>query len=377
MKKQLYVFLLLFPFFACAQNVGIGTTTPTAKLEVNEAIKSKILISSQNFNDTSQLVLKNRTAGNIGTDFTISSNRENGLRISSQSDLLGNQHDSILHATPNGRIGINRINPTERLDVNGNINLTGTIKANGVDGTAGQVLMKNSSGTLSWVNMSDFKNVATYTTSGAGIWIVPSGVTRILVEAWGAGGGGNAYAGGGGGGYAGGFFDVIPGSTINFSIGTAGVGANATAGDGLPTTVTVNTIVLTANGGNGADFITGSPISRGSGGGFNASGGYRNYFGATGNDGNAGSNSFIQQSATTFYEIADKADGGDAGNTTNTGAEGSLVIINVTTATTIKRSFIGVAKIPGGGGGGGYTPLSVGGFGNGQSGAGGMVTFHY
>jgi|GEM_PF-4636566 len=39
--------------------------------------------------------------------------------------------------------GIGTISPSQKLDVNGNINLTGTIKANGVNGTAGQVLMKN------------------------------------------------------------------------------------------------------------------------------------------------------------------------------------------------------------------------------------------
>lgn len=33
-------------------------------------------------------------------------------------------------------VGVGITNPAERLDVNGNINVTGTIKANGVDGTA-------------------------------------------------------------------------------------------------------------------------------------------------------------------------------------------------------------------------------------------------
>jgi hypothetical protein len=33
-------------------------------------------------------------------------------------------------------VGVGITNPAEQLDVNGNINVTGTIKANGVDGTA-------------------------------------------------------------------------------------------------------------------------------------------------------------------------------------------------------------------------------------------------
>ena len=42
-------------------------------------------------------------------------------------------------------VGIGNPIPAEKLDVTGNINVTGTIKANGVDGTANQVLAKNAS----------------------------------------------------------------------------------------------------------------------------------------------------------------------------------------------------------------------------------------
>ncbi|MEQ1935687.1 MAG: hypothetical protein ABL962_17660 [Fimbriimonadaceae bacterium] len=37
-------------------------------------------------------------------------------------------------------VGIGTTNPAEKLDVNGNINLNGTIKVNGQDGQAGQVV---------------------------------------------------------------------------------------------------------------------------------------------------------------------------------------------------------------------------------------------
>jgi hypothetical protein len=39
MKKQLSILFLFFPFFANAQNVGIGTINPSQKLEINGAIK--------------------------------------------------------------------------------------------------------------------------------------------------------------------------------------------------------------------------------------------------------------------------------------------------------------------------------------------------
>lgn len=86
-------------------------------------------------------------------------------------------------------VGIGNTNPGERLDVNGNINLNGTIKTNGVDGSSGQVLMKDNNGNLVWGDMSEFWNLATSIAAGAGIWTVPTGVTRVWVEVWGGGGG--------------------------------------------------------------------------------------------------------------------------------------------------------------------------------------------
>lgn len=78
-------------------------------------------------------------------------------------------------------LGINKTNPTESLDVNGNINLSGTIKANGVDCLANQVLMKNNTGAMVWGNLADYDmNGAQGYSSGEG------------------GGGGRQYGGSGG-----------------------------------------------------------------------------------------------------------------------------------------------------------------------------------
>ncbi len=49
-------------------------------------------------------------------------------------------------------VGIGTATPNEKLDVTGNINVTGTIKANGVGGTAKQVLQSNGNGTMGWAN---------------------------------------------------------------------------------------------------------------------------------------------------------------------------------------------------------------------------------
>ena len=121
MKKQLYLFgLLFFPFFIQAQNVGIGTTTPTEKLEVKNPLRSTLKISSSHFNDTTQLVLSNRDPINQGTDFLITARREQGLFFTSASDLPGNTKDSLFSILVGGNAGIGTKSPAYRFQVHNN-----------------------------------------------------------------------------------------------------------------------------------------------------------------------------------------------------------------------------------------------------------------
>ncbi|MBL7729150.1 MAG: hypothetical protein JNM68_15745, partial [Dinghuibacter sp.] len=101
-----------------------------------------------------------------------------------------------LHAQNTG-IGTNT--PTEKLDVHGNINITGVIKTNGTDGAPGQVLTRGSGNTLQWAtvnaNTSATENFQVFTATTAGAvqtFTVPAGVTKITAEAWGGGGTGGA-----------------------------------------------------------------------------------------------------------------------------------------------------------------------------------------
>src|SRR5689334_14005146 len=107
-------------------------------------------------------------------------------------------------------VGVGTTTPVERLDVNGNINLTGTIKANGTDGQPNQVLMKNNAGSFVWGDLCEYKNSVYYDAVATHSWTVPANVKRITVEAWGSGGGGSSYSGGGGGGYIVATFSVTP-----------------------------------------------------------------------------------------------------------------------------------------------------------------------
>jgi len=104
---------------------------------------------------------------------------------------------------------------------------------------AGKVLTSDSSGNASWKSLG-----ALPVTSGGGIpdnmrifdsngtWVVPDGVTKIMIEAWGGGGGGsgsgisdgNIGGGGGGGGYTKKIVRVSGGDTVNITIGGGGSG---------------------------------------------------------------------------------------------------------------------------------------------------------
>lgn len=115
--------------------------------------------------------------------------------------------------------------------------------------------------------------ITAYQTAGSYTWTVPAGVTRVLVEAWGAGGGGgwsSSGAHGGGGGAGGGaikLWDVAPGDELEIVVGSGGAGgvgpSNDDGADGGNTTVTLLGQSITGNGGGGGQA---SPPFGGSGG---------------------------------------------------------------------------------------------------------------
>ena len=273
-------------------------------------------------------------------------------------------------------VGINNPSPAERLDVNGNINVTGTIKANGTDGAAGQVLMKNSSGNLQWSDLSNYKNFTTYYFDGS--FTVPAGVTKIAVELWGAGGGGNGDASGGGGGYIMAVLNVTPGAIATIDIGTGGTGTsfNSAQGGGN-TTFSIGAVNLNAGGGFGAQYITATSFLLGAGGMFPVFiPGVNTYIGAKGFAGSSISRNFTQVNATTFYETIDGANGGHAWNAPEAAGKAGRMIWNITGSAIIQ--FVNGdlnGSSPGGGGASGFhytTGVTTGG-----NGGDGLVIVRY
>jgi hypothetical protein len=271
-------------------------------------------------------------------------------------------------------VGVGTATPAEKLDVNGNINVAGTIKANGTDGTAGQVLMKNGSGNLTWGDVTEFKNMATFIVPVAGNWVVPAGVTRIMAEIWAGGGGGSAFGGGGGGGYVRGIFTVTPADNISFNIGIGGSGGSDGTTGGT-TTLTAGLVTLTAFGGQGSVYDA-TVLTGGGGGQYSVTAGFTNFIGVRGNQGTPKIFNFLTSGTSNFTETSG-GNGGDAGNTTATGGMGRRRIYSLTTATETFSSPPEGGKQPGGGGGSGIGGIAMPTTGVGTVGGAGMVIIHY
>lgn len=169
----------------------------------------------------------------------------------------------------------------------------------------------------------------TITTTGAGTWIVPCGVTSITVEAWGAGGAGGGGTsnndsgdGGGSGAYTSGIFAVTAGSNIAYTIGVGGVGSTNNGTGGGDTTI----LGMIAGGGQGGDSNGGTVTGIGgtaSGGTINTNGnnGTAGGTGTGGNGGNApnGGNGGNGISNGNGQDGSNPGGGGGGGERANTG----------------------------------------------------------
>jgi hypothetical protein len=375
MKNLLLILPSIMALIVNGQNVGIGTSTPSGKLDIRSsasAASPSLLITDSTYKAFGVLRIQNVDYPGKYMQFS----GYKGVEASAET-YLELRSDSVVVTTfkGNGYMGVGNSNPQQRLDIDGNINLTGSIMANGVDGTPEQVLMKNGSGQLSWGDPGGYKNMATLL-SGSGTWIVPAGVTRIAVEVWGSGGGGSAYGGGGSGSYIRGVLNVTPGNAILYGVGVGGSGSSNAGQNGGYSYIEFGSYGMYAYGGYGSQMdVPNSIVGVGDGGLFAASG-FNNYMGVIGQPGKFKKIEFMAISPTVFYEIVSGGDGGDAPFREVTGGKGRYRINNTTAGTVIRQTYASAGKQPGGGGGSGIGSVT-GVTGTGTAGGNGMIIFHY
>lgn len=138
--------------------------------------------------------------------------------------------------------------------------------------TIDDVSLEEASGAAAASSSPFGTNIVVLDTPGTSNWPVPSGVTTVVVEMWGAGGGGafptasgNPGSGGGSGAYVKHVQSVVPGDSISYTVGAGGV-----QGDATPTAATAggDTVFGTiTSGGGGAGLTAASGIVNGGAGG--------------------------------------------------------------------------------------------------------------
>ncbi len=250
-------------------NVGIGTTGPSALLQINgansNASTGNPLLRLTDTNLANSYIAidngANASAYRIVSSFTPPGSIANARNIEIQAGNTSNQ--LVVHTS--GNVGLGASNPVARLEVNGGVKLAndsasctsskaGTVR---FDGTNYLVCRSNA-----WFVLgSNSTSASAFACTGADqTYNVPVGVTSVAIKMWGAGGGGGAIgvwvAGypGGAGGFTSGNLAVTPGQVLTVIVGCGGRPGNATTTTG-------------AYGGGARGCNTGTDCRYGGGGG--------------------------------------------------------------------------------------------------------------
>lgn len=184
-------------------------------------------------------------------------------------------------------------------------------------------------------------------TGGAQSYTVPAGANRVVIKAWGAGGGGGFYSGGAGGGFVSASYNATPGHVYTVLVGGAG---GATGEAGYNGGGSGGSSAAGGGGGSSRVYFSGHWDVFGAGGG---GGGQINGIGGAGGGASGGSPG-----------AGDSPGGG--GTFATGGAAGANASAGYYTG---GGNGGGTTGYPGGGGGGGYR--GGGGGGDGGGGAGG------
>lgn len=150
-------------------NVGIGTVNPVDKLDVNGAIHAYGTASGSRLKETFMDYCVGGGCGPVGYGRIVATGPDATTYGTFSLQLYNGNGDALYPFTviDNGNVGINtgQTAPTEKLDVNGNVKVSGNIITSGSGGsTYGAITLKGSKGTYmantwSGINFKDTQGV--------------------------------------------------------------------------------------------------------------------------------------------------------------------------------------------------------------------------
>ncbi len=255
-------------------------------------------------------------------------------------------------------VGIGTTNPTEKLDVSGNLNLSGQLKLSGDAGQPGNLLMVGQDGNPTWGIAQQFTRFMRSYLASTSV-IIPASAKTFMVEAWGAGGGGAQGGGGASGNYVMAVFSNDANTTLTITIGDQGNGALAytdPATSGGSTIVSGTNISVTAGGGRGANAFYGGLLPQnGAPGGTATGSALLQSLVINGENGQPTTQTSSQVSSTTWHSAVQFGRGGHGVLDIGQGGPGSFRVHLTTVAydgSYVKLYQGGYAGIASGGGGG-------------------------
>jgi hypothetical protein len=149
-------------------NIGIGTTTPNAKLEVSGTGDQYIRVNATNTGSSGIDLFRQGTGSNDWRIYNYSGN----LRFAWSGDDLATTTDALHISFSSGRVGIGTITPTQQLDVAGNIRLRDDNRSIGTFSSHELALVTNS---IERINIKTDGKVGIGTTSPTGLLTVEGG----------------------------------------------------------------------------------------------------------------------------------------------------------------------------------------------------------